>query len=240
MNNEDAVKEAGKILVEKIMVEVQKVDLENTEDTFYLFKVKNMDSIPVEQKRNILEAFHQELEKMEFRKKTRGKILVLFVPWDFRFEPFKFSREQLESVARSRGLCTIVDYYKPFTINPSLDDAGINKVIHEWQKYLDICTGHIEELRTQKRNLKKHRQLIHRKKNAIPLYKFTDKNPKGKIVLLPLQNMVEQPAPEKNWKEGRCENCDKAVWVAPKNQELLDKGALGMCPPCGYYKAGLK
>lgn len=240
MNREDAVKEAGRILVKKIMVEVQRVDLENIEDTFFLFKVKNMDSIPAESKRNILDAFNHELNKMEFRKKTKGKILILFVPWDFRFEPVNFSKEELESVARSRGLSMIVDYYHPFKINPKLSEAEVDKVITEWEKYSKICTGHIDQLKIQKRTLEKHRKLVQRKKDAIPLYKNGDKDPRGKIVLLPLQSMVEHPAPEKNWKEGRCENCDKAVWVAPKNQELLDKGALGMCPPCGYYKAGLK
>jgi hypothetical protein len=240
MNQDEEVKAAGEAMVEKIMVEVQKVDLENTEDTFFLFKVKNMDTIPVEQKHQILAAFNHELDKMNFKKATRGKVLVLFVPWDFRFEPVKFSVEELEAVARSRGLSTIVNYYKPFKINPAMKEAEINKVISEWKKYLDICNNHIEELKAQRRNLEKHQRLMQRKKNAIPLYKFTDKNPKGKIVLLPLQSMVEQPAPEKNWKEGRCGNCDKVVWIAPKNQAFLDKGALGMCPPCGYYKAGLK
>lgn len=227
-------------MIEKIRLKMERIDFTDLEETFFLFKVQGMESIGNSEKHEIMKSFNRELSKMNFKAETLGKAMILFTPYDFQFEPHKFSDADLEALVRGRGMTMIVNYYKPFTIDTKLNDAQIDQVIAEWESYENIAHEHIRELRMQKKNLERHRRMIQRKAQAIPLYRIGDKNPCGKIVLLPLQAMVAHPAPEKKWKGGECSVCHKPVWIAPVNADLIGKGAIGMCPPCGYYKAALK
>jgi len=72
------------------------------------------------------------------------------------------------------------------------------------------------------------------------LQDFNDSNPRGKIILMPLQAMLSQPDPKLNWKGGLCGSCKKPIWIAPAHQRVLNKGAIGRCPVCGYREAGLR
>jgi len=238
--NIEVVQAAAKQLLDKIYLKVEQIDFENLGESFFLFKVQGIESMGAQNKMEVMKAFNRELSKMNFKADTLGKALILFTPFDFKFEPRKFPDADLEALVRGRGMSMIVNYYKPFCINPNMKEGEIDQVIEQWENYEHIAREHIRELNTQKKQLEKHRRLIQRKKDAMALYHQGDKIPAGKILLLPLQAMVSHPAPDKQWKGGMCSECDKPVWIAPSSQKVLEQGAIGMCPPCGYYKAGLK